>query len=427
MSLIPLASALSPEHQRVLRAIRDNAANTNISAYLVGGAIRDWLLGVNRIGDLDFTVEHDAIAFAQRLVAQHGGELLAHEQFRTATWHASTDLSVDITTARKETYAKPAALPTVEPSDIATDLQRRDFTINAIALRLNDDTLVDPFDGQGDLERKHMRILHPRSFIDDPTRIFRGARYATRLGFAFTPDTLDALRPALRFLKSLTGERVKYDLELIFEEAQPELALSWLLKQRIFRAMDIPIISEEQLHHRFATLRTLLLSGEWPVDSLGLTDTQLRHSLGWGTLVYNAGMLGVTRLADWLPLPVPLRETLFSLGPLGTLSSEYFRPPHTVSEQSALLHDFSGLALLIAFLYSPDALKRQAMRAEWCIWRSIRPTLNGDDLKALGLPPGPHYRTLLGQLRNAWLDHEVNSLAEEQALLKNLLKKTGQA
>ena len=427
VSLHSLISALSPEHQRVLPAIRATALETGISAHLVGGAIRDWLLGGNTIGDLDFTVEHDAIIFAQQLVAQHGGELLAHEKFRTATWQVSPEISVDITTARKETYLKPAALPTVEPADISTDLYRRDFSINAMALRLNDDTLLDPFDGRGDLERKQLRILHARSFVDDPTRLLRGARYAARLGFAFTSETLDAVRPALRFLKSLTGERVKYDLELIFEEAQPELALAWLLQQRVFRSMDIPIIPEDQLHLRFAKMRSALKTGEWPLESLGLSHTQLLHSLGWGTLVYNAGMLGITRLADWLPYPVPLRETLFSLGPLSTLSAEYFRPPHTISEQSSLLRDFSGLALLIAFLYSFDAFKRRAMLCEWRDWRGVRPTVNGDDLKALGVPPGPLYRTLLERLRAAWLDGEISSPAEEQALLQILLKESGYA
>ena len=422
-----LIQTLSPEQQRVLTAIRDTASAAGVSAYLVGGAIRDWLLGVSNISDLDFTIEGDAIAFAEQLVAQHGGQLLAHEKFRTATWHASELLSVDITTARHETYARPAALPDVEPSDIDTDLRRRDFAINAIALRLNDGNMIDPFDGRGDLERKQMRILHPRSFVDDPTRLFRGARYATRLGFAFNAATLDAVQPALRFMKNLSGERVKYDLELIFEETQPELALNWLLQQRVFRAMDIPIIPSDQFPVRFTKMRNALITGEWPLDSLGLTGRELLHSLGWGTLIYNAGMLGITRLAEWLPFTGALRETLFSLGPLGTLSSEYFRPVHKLSEQSALLRDFNGLALLIAYVYSQDALKRHAMLCEWRDWRWVRPTINGDDLKALGVPPGPRYRILLDQLRNAWLDGEVNSQTEEQAFLRDLLKQANSA
>jgi len=416
-----LLATLAPEQQNAIAAIQAATQATNMPAYLVGGAIRDWFLGVPAISDLDFVVEGDAIAFAQHLEQHRGGTTIAHERFRTATWQLD-GYAVDITTARRETYARPAALPTVEPSDIVTDLRRRDYTINAMALRLSDETLLDPFDGRADMDRQLLRTLHPRSFIDDPTRIFRGARYATRLSFAFEPETYDAIAPALRFLKSLSGERVKYDLELIFEEARPELALSWLLEHRIFRAMDIPIVSQEQLHQRFERMRAVLAQGEWPLASLEVSGTALTHALGWGALIYNAGMLGITRLGERMPFLIPVREALFSLGPLSTLSSEYFQPDHAVSEQSNLLRPFNGLALLITHLFAPDPQKREAMLSEWREWRWVRPTITGEGLKQLGVPPGPIYRRVLDRLRNAWLDKEVDSPESELALLTQLLK-----
>lgn len=418
-STIPhtLAALLSPAQQRVVVAVRATAEREAVPAYLVGGAVRDWLLG-RRIDDLDFAVEGDAIAFTRALVRAHGGEMQSHERFRTATWVAQGQ-SVDVVTARAETYARPAALPQVRPASITDDLLRRDFSVDALALALRDNRLIDVCDGQGDLQRRLIRALHARSFIDDPTRTFRAARYAARLDFAVEAETRAWIDRGLPHVGALSGERVKYDLELIFLEQAPARPLALLREWGVFRAVGIPAPEDDALTVRFARLANALLTGNWDVASLDMSIDTLRRAAGWGALTYNLGQLSVSRWIDWIPFTAHLRDALISLGTLSTLNADAFHAPP--SRQSELLSPFSGLALWMGWLFDRSLLKQQAMWNEWHIWRRTQPVTTGEMLKARGLPPGPRYGQVLHQLRNAWIDGEITTPAEEDGLLDRLL------
>src|SRR4051794_33719546 len=166
-----------------LERIREAAGGT--PAYLVGGAVRDLLLGREDRADIDVVVEGDVAAIAAAL----GGEARSHERFGTATVRVG-DLVADLAAARAESYAHPGALPEVRPAALADDLARRDFSVNAMAIPLGGEArLIDPHEGAGDVERRALRVLHGRSFVDDPTRALRAARYAARLGFALDPET----------------------------------------------------------------------------------------------------------------------------------------------------------------------------------------------------------------------------------------------
>ncbi len=412
-----LADLLSPIQQHVLEAVRATAQREDAPAYLVGGAVRDWLLG-RRIDDLDFAVEGDAIAFTRALTRAYGGEMQSHERFRTATW-ITQGQSVDVVTARAETYERPAALPQVTPATITEDLLRRDFSVDALALALRDNRLIDVCDGEGDLRRRLIRALHARSFIDDPTRIFRAARYAARLDFAVETETRAWIERGLPHVGALSGERVKYDLELIFLEQAPARPLALLREWGVFRAVGIPVPEEEALTARFARLNDALAAEEWDFASLGMSADALRRAAGWGALVYNLGQMSVSRWIDWIPFTAELRDALVSLGALSTLTPDAFHAPP--SRQSELLGAFSGLALWLGWLFDRDPLKRQAMRAEWHLWRRTHPKTTGESLKARGVPPGPRYGQVLSRLRDAWLDGEVTTPAEEDRLLNTLL------
>ncbi|KAA0255288.1 MAG: CCA tRNA nucleotidyltransferase, partial [Chloroflexi bacterium] len=185
---------IPPIKQTLLSNIAAQAQALHMPCYLVGGVVRDLLLG-KPANDLDVIVEGDAIKLGKKLVEIHGGKLTPHFKFYTAIWHLpeSTDF-VDLITARKEIYEKPGALPTVTPSRIEDDLRRRDFTINAMAIRLDGEAfgeILDPLEGQTDLGRGAIRVLHPKSFLDDPTRILRALRYEARYSFQVEPATLD--------------------------------------------------------------------------------------------------------------------------------------------------------------------------------------------------------------------------------------------
>ena len=186
-----------------LEDLRNAAGDASI--YLVGGAVRDLLLGWPR-GDIDVVVEGDAREVAREL----GGEIVEHERFATARVRLG-ELEIDLASARAETYAHPGALPDVSPAGIEEDLARRDFSINAMAIRLRGaPDLIDPHDGRGDLGRRLLRVLHERSFLDDPTRAVRAARYAVRFGFELEARTAELLRDS--DLGSVSGDRRRAEL-----------------------------------------------------------------------------------------------------------------------------------------------------------------------------------------------------------------------
>lgn len=410
-----LTTVLNPEQRDIYDSVRSHAAERGIDVYLIGGAVRDWLMG-HPIGDLDFTVAGDAIDFAHRLKQARGGYVAAHERFRTATWLYAGH-PTDITTARSETYPRPAVLPVITPAPIERDFGRRDFSINAMGLRLSDDALFDLYDGRADLSRKVIRALHVRSFIDDPTRILRAARYAARFGFDIEPATRQWLDAGVAYLKDLSGERVKYDIERTFDIERPEDALTLLREWEAFSALGLFVPDNSLLGTRFDAIRSRLR--DWDVPQTALPSRHILLVACWGALVYNLGQLSASRWLELIPFMTVTREALLSLGVLSTLSASLFTGKP--SRQSELLQSFSEPALMVAWLFDSSSAKRDAAWHEWHKWRLVQPYTSGNDLRARGVTPGPIYRTLLTQLRAARLDGEVNSPAEEQALLERLL------
>ncbi|GAH88117.1 unnamed protein product, partial [marine sediment metagenome] len=199
------------------------AASQGQNLYLVGGVVRDLLLEKPNL-DLDLVVEGDAIELAQQLAQTKQAKVTTHPQFHTAKLQWDK-WSIDLATARSETYAKPGALPTVKPSSIEHDLSRRDFTINAMAVHLSPSRygeLIDIHRGREDLEHKLIHILHEKSFIDDATRIWRGLRYEQRLDFQLEKNTLKLLKQNIPMLDTISGDRIRYELECILQEERPE-------------------------------------------------------------------------------------------------------------------------------------------------------------------------------------------------------------
>jgi tRNA nucleotidyltransferase (CCA-adding enzyme) len=184
---------------RMIKRLGALADEYGISAYLVGGCVRDLLLGVKNL-DLDIVVEAEAIDFAQFLQNKKKLQVISHRKFGTATLKLANGFKIDLASARREFYSSPAVLPRVSPSHIQQDLRRRDFTINTLAVKINRadfGLLLDPFQGRRDLTQKRIRILHDRSFIDDPTRILRAIRFEQRFEFAIEPHSFRLMRKAI--------------------------------------------------------------------------------------------------------------------------------------------------------------------------------------------------------------------------------------
>lgn len=218
--MIPLDDLPTPQ-RRALDLIREVAAEKGDRPYLVGGPVRDLLLGRRAI-DLDVTLENGASSLARSLARRINGRVRSHPQFLTYKVIADDFPEIDITTARSEKYRAPGALPTVTPGTLQEDLLRRDFSINAIALDVLSREVHDPAGGRHDIEQKLVRVLHDQSFIDDPTRILRAIRLASRLGFSTESHTRKLMQEAIGggALASVSKERLWHELFLTFEEEQ---------------------------------------------------------------------------------------------------------------------------------------------------------------------------------------------------------------
>jgi tRNA nucleotidyltransferase (CCA-adding enzyme) len=213
--------------ERIGRPPAITALDGEDAVYVVGGAVRDVLLG-HAPHELDFVVEGDAVAVARRAAQRLGGRVVVHDRFGTATVEAP-GATFDLAGARRERYERPGALPTVElGATLREDLERRDFTINAIALHLADGELTYYPGAREDLEARVLRVLHDRSFLDDPTRLLRLARYGARLGFEPAPETdrLAAEAIAVGALDTVTGSRLGTELRLLLREPQPAALLA---------------------------------------------------------------------------------------------------------------------------------------------------------------------------------------------------------
>jgi tRNA nucleotidyltransferase (CCA-adding enzyme) len=352
-----LGAALWGAHPE-LEAVRQEASEP---VYLVGGAVRDLLLGRPR-ADVDLVVEGDAAALATRL----GGAGAEHERFGTVKVEVDGH-ELDIATARSETYPQPGALPVVAPAQsIEEDLSRRDFTINAMAIPLDRSELIDPRGGREDLERGLLRVLHPRSFEDDPTRAIRAARYASRYGFTLEPETDRLLRGA--DLATVSADRRRAELERLAAEPTGVVGLGLLA--------------------------------------------------GWGVIDLREGGVELMSAVDdllkdrhWAEL-VPREQALIAaaLGPEGTekvLASMWAPKP---GEGVELAERRDPVELILA----------RAMGASWLdqylsIWRDVRLEIDGDDLIAKGIPQGPAIGRGLQAARLQKLEGEISGREEELA------------
>ena len=407
LRLLQDPNLIHPEKLTLLSNIADLAASLDMPCYVVGGFVRDLLLQ-KPVNDLDVIVEGDAIKLGKKLVEAYGGKLTTHFKFNTAIWYLpnSTDF-VDLITARKETYEKPGALPTVTPSTMEDDLRRRDFTINAMALRLDGEgfgEILDPLNGQTDLERGVIRVLHPNSFIDDPTRIFRAIRYEARYGFSMDEETSGLVNTeALKVLHSLSGERIRHELDLILDEDESS--------KMMLRIVNLGVLSA--IHHKmpefnqdYADFLEMDVRLDVQADRRTMGYILWFMDLSEEDVILLSNRLDFTNeltLAVWAG--AQLRRSLIHL--VGARPSEW----------TYALEKLPLLSIYVVYLVS----RENDLLSYISLWRHVKPQTTGNDLKAKGLLPGPRFSEILLRLRSAWLDGEVNNESQEKELLAKLL------
>ena len=393
----------------LLRQVQKLAGDSGVSAYLVGGPVRDHLLGAP-VKDLDITVVGSAPSLAGKLADALGGRLTVHPQFRTATVYLPGGLPwVDLVTARRETYSRPGALPDVEPGTIADDLGRRDFTINAMAIPLcgDDRDLVDPHGGRTDLAAGIIRTLHPQSFQDDPTRIFRAVRYEQRFGFRIHDATLGDLQSALDggAMATVSGPRIENELGRLTSERNPLPALRRATQLGVLAAVHpaMPTMAHWDALDGWSPVPpgAQLADREWPATWDAALFWTMTHDQVASLSMKNPYRTRRCRYVDMLKEGMPM------LSAAGLLPSEvcafldYPRP-----EASAVY----ALTVALAFA-EPVAAER--IRRYLTEWQDLQPHLRGSDLLELGVPEGPAVGEALKALRKARLDGVTRTRHDE--------------
>lgn len=398
-------------------------------AWIVGGAVRDAVLGRPDV-DVDLTILGDAHAYADALAAALGGSATERTTFGTATVEAPGARSVHLATARRERYPGPGALPLVEPAaSLDEDLGRRDFTVNAVAVGLSSAVrgrVVDPFGGLAAIAAAELTALHPRSFVDDPTRILRGLRYAVRLGFFFDDPTAAAIDEAVagRALATVSGARILRELRIAADEptfvefvatlepfgVAAALAPSWrpsggelvlgaaegMLHRLAAVEVDRPLVRLAALWLGATSAAAAVLAERLPFSAtelatFGAAERAVAAADAVGTAAWPSS---VARALD--PLPVPVVVLVGALCELHRAAGEA---------------DGESVARIVHYLEAD---------------RGRGPELDGREVMRLtGLPPSPRVGRILADLRAAVLDGEVAGRAQEERFVLGLAARGG--
>ena len=393
-----------------LRQLRGIAAVAEIHGarpYLVGGAVRDALLGL-KVTDIDIAVVGMTSGFPRGAAAALNGKVVAHSQFNTFALNAS-GRHIDLAMARHETYAHHGALPTVAPGTMQQDLARRDFAINAMAASINADSwgeLLDPFSGQNDLNRSVVRVLHDDGFKDDATRILRAARYAVRLGFTLHPQTEHLLSRDASYLDTISGARLRHEFERVLQEGRAVSTLDMLHHLRALRsihpslALDPPTeralrLAEESNYADKPSIYLSILSHEMTVQERPSFIDRLHLISSWAQVVDDTGRA-----------QAGVRDDL-SIADEASRSDIYLR-----------LRGLDEYAILGCALFAEGSREAQSLMLYLNELRHIKPILNGNDLLVLGVPQGPLVGELLHDLLVARLDEQTETRQDEVNLIR---------
>ena len=457
------------------------------ASYLVGGFVRDLLLKRPSL-DIDIVVEGDGIQVAKTMCDRWNGTLEAHPQFGTATvTPENIDLPrVDFVTARRETYQGAGTLPIVQRGSITDDLYRRDFSINALAMRLDIKafgTIVDKTGGQEDLEAGIIRVLHNRSFIDDPTRIFRAARYAGRYGFQIAETDEALIREALSVLTQLSGERIRNEIDrVLLEKNAPEIvehltrldvwkaaftawnisipfacdykkageAITWAsvhlpdeafqperVRWMTFLGTNMPIYQIEAisfrlvLEHQLQRLVSRAQAMKRNVSLEKVTDSafeKLGFRLSEHTSVEHQNGMWCIVDTDNMKTYVCGDGNLYEVQTPLTAYKQLEQTLTLLKEtakpsevyQSLKPYPIEALALSYVDATVPE-WKRKKIRDYLLVLRKVQPFITGKDLIAFGAKPGKSFETQLWKLFAAQLDGEIRKKEEAYSRLRTFV------
>ncbi len=437
-----IAAVLPPAHLGLLQLISAAARDLQLPIFLVGGFARDLLLRTPSI-DLDFVVEGDALLLAEKLSTLYGGRITSHKKFGTAKWQidpANPALaaglraevtaaepiglpsSIDLISSRTEFYEKPSALPVVKNSSIKLDLHRRDFTINTMAVRLDGKhfgELYDYWGGLTDLNHKLIRVLHSLSFVDDPTRMLRAVRFEQRFGFAIEPRTLEQLAEAKYLLADVSGERIRHELDLMLCEQQAVRMFARLDQLGLLAGIHPALKWNDDLAAQITELFRAPFPKGWGFPRHPALAEQKRQA---AYILLLAGLNSVAAAAVCARLRFK-NQLAQMIQQAARLRPELGKLPALPASRSALALEACPPLVIYALQLSSKTEKTRAMLADFASqWRWVKPLVDGQQLKQMGVQVGPRIGEILAELKAAWIDGRITTPAEEQQLLQKILK-----
>lgn len=402
-----MGSTLFPRLPTVKRTLLSDIArcadDLGISAYLVGGVVRDLLLR-RPAGDIDIVTDGSAVALAQAWARRMKAKCVAYERFGTATVYLSKDEAVDFVTARSETYPHPGELPVVVKGDIRDDLYRRDFSVNAMALALKgekDQLLVDPFGGEKDIKSGLIRVMHEKSFVDDPTRVLRAVRFEQRLGFRIEASTLRCLKRAVSSgaMDTLKPERIFAEFKKNLQEDTAALnlkrldglrALGWLNAAWTWSDAEAGTLASLEASRQWCRRWTLPIPPRW--------------LLAWMLLFKDASMDQAMEMSRKFGIGSAnlrsLKQAKSYRSCLEKLSAANLAP----SDVCRILEGMSIPALVFIRASAVSQRQRRYISQYMREWMNVVIPVTGDDLTRVGVAPGPQFKSCLERLKNMYMD-----------------------
>jgi tRNA nucleotidyltransferase (CCA-adding enzyme) len=407
-----------PENiKKLFRAIGETAERLGYNAYVVGGFVRDMILRYHNF-DVDIVIEGDGIGFANEFAKDNNCKIRSNKRFGTSVIIFPDKFKIDVATARIEYYKYPGALPTVEMGSLKLDLNRRDFTINTLAIRLNPGCygeLIDFFGGLRDIKDKIIRVLHNLSFVEDPTRILRALRFEKRFEFHISKHTLSLIKNAVNIgvLEGIGGKRIFGDLKLILEEEDPFPILKRVEELKVLNF--IPLLADinkkifdniSQVISWFNLLYTDKKYERWLIYFLILLDPFNEKDL--------------SRVLQRLEISEKYRKWIMEWRKRGieTLNIMHRKKELRRSEIYNLLSPLPVETILYIMAKTDSESVRKDISLYFTQLKDVKREVSGKELKKMGLEPGPIYKKIFDDVLNAKLDKIIVTKEDEIEYIK---------
>ncbi len=401
---------LPKELYQLLYHIGEKADVTNRRVYLVGGIVRDILLQQAN-EDIDIVVEGDGISFAESLAEQMGGKVKKHPSFGTSTWEHPNGTKVDIASARLEYYDQPGALPHVEHGSLKMDLFRRDFTINALAIFLNASEfgrLIDHFNGREHLQDKTITVLHNLSFVEDPTRILRAVKFEVRFGFQMDDQTLALVYRSIDKISTVSKDRLASEFHKLLRGNNRIPLIKRLFEIGVWKELVSASVPEEAVMQHAQQFEENLNHKAW----------QINESSSW----FGYMMLPFFGRPDFVQLLTPYAKTRKEQKWVKELHELQTSDMDIENQSLGDLHQqfkhLSEEALLFYFSHPLYVQHDDKIKAYVIRRREMPSLLNGEDLKASGIQPGPLFADILAEQEKAWMNGQISNKNEAWQWLK---------